>query len=215
MKNLLFQLIFIQIGLTLNQRLSASSPKNEERLAGQRVPVDDSNCDSRPGERTLVCAPSGLITSVGRSDSKNGRPDLLSVPTGANVVSGRQYGRQLAHSVSQNPLATTPSGSAWRKSLRAQPARPPRPSDDVSRSHPGARAAPGNHGPSHRRAGRPVSLAGGIGRAPPIADENWEFNRPLRRKPLAWNQPPRRHPLRLPPRRARCIVEKPPGLDLP
>src|ERR1700676_1961088 len=106
--------------------------------------------------------PKWLITSVGRTHSKNGRPDLLSVPTRANVVSGRQYGRLLAHSVSQNPLATTPSGSAWRKNLRAQPARPPRPSDDVSRSHPGARGAPGNHGPSHRRAERPVSLAGGI-----------------------------------------------------
>src|ERR1700692_5046557 len=120
MKNLLFQLIFIQIGLTLNQRLSASSPKNEERLAGQRVPMDDSNCDSRPGERTLGCAPGGLITSVGRTHSKSGRPDLLSVLTRANVVSGRQYGRQLAHTIQQDPFATTPSGSAWRQSLRAQ-----------------------------------------------------------------------------------------------
>src|SRR6202140_5315025 len=203
MKNLLFQLIFIQSGFILNQRLSASSPKNEERLAGQRVPVGDSNCDSRPGERTLGCAPGGLITSVGRTHSKNGRPDLLSVPTVANVVSGRQYGRLLAHSVSQNPLATTPSGSAWRKSLRAQPARPPRPSDDGSRSHPGARGAPGNHGPSHRRAGRPVSLAGGIGRPPPIAMKPRSSTVRYAEKPLAWNQPPPHHPPRFPPRRAR------------
>src|ERR1700719_2183759 len=171
MKNLLFQLIFIQIGLTLNQRLSASSPKNEERLAGQGSPEVIRTVIHGQEKELFGCAPGGLITSVERPHSKNGRPDLLSLPTRANVVSGRQYGRLLAHSVSQNPLATTPSGSAWRKSLRAQPARPPRPSDDVSRSHPGARGPRGTHGPSHRRAGRPVSLAGGIGRAPPIAME--------------------------------------------
>src|ERR1700686_913909 len=203
MKNLLFQLIFIQIGLTLNQRLSASSPKNEERLAGQRVPVDDSNCDSRLGERTLGCAPGGRITSVGRTHSKNGRPDLLSVPTRANVVSGRQYGRQPAHPLQQIPLATTPSGSACRKSLRAKPAPPPSPSDDGSRSHPSARGAPGNHGPSHRRAGRQVSLAGGIGWVPPIAMKTRSSTVRYAEKPLAWNQPPPHHPPRFPPRRAR------------
>src|ERR1700722_4970365 len=101
------------------------------------VPGGDSNYASRPRERTLGCAPGVLITSVGRTHSKNGRPDLLSVPTRANVVSGRQYGRLLAHTIQQIPLATTPSGSAGRKSLRAQPAPPPRSSDDVSRSHPG------------------------------------------------------------------------------
>src|SRR6202166_3841860 len=137
--------------------------------------------------------PKWLITSVGRTHSKNGRPDLLSVPTGANVVSGRQYGRLLAHSISQNPLATTLSGSAWRKSLRAQPARPPRPSDDVSRSHPGARGAPGNHGPSHRRAKRPVSLAGGIGRVPPIAMKTRSSTVRYAENPLVGNPPPHRH----------------------
>src|ERR1700688_3605658 len=70
----------------------------------RRTPGDDSNCDSRLGERTLGCAPGGLITSVGRSHSKNGGPDLLSLPTRANVVSGRQYGRLLAHIIQQNPL---------------------------------------------------------------------------------------------------------------
>src|SRR6202035_728920 len=47
--------------------------------------------------------------------------------------------------------------------------RLPRPSVDVARSQKGARGATCTHVPSHRRAGRPVSLAGGIGRAPPIA----------------------------------------------
>src|ERR1700693_1795101 len=60
-------------------------------------------------------------------------------------------------------------------------------SDDVSRSHPGARGAPGNHGPSHRRAGRPVSLAGGTGRAPPIATKTRSSTVRYAEKPLAWN----------------------------
>src|ERR1019366_4570791 len=51
-----------------------------------------------------------------------------------------------------------PPGGAWRPSLRAQPARPSRPGADATRSPPVARAAPGNHGHSHRPAGRPVSL---------------------------------------------------------
>jgi hypothetical protein len=93
----------------------------------RRTPGGDSNCDSRPGERTLGCAPSGLITSVGRTHSKNGRPDLLSVPTRANVVSGRQYGRLFSHSISQTPsqlrLLGARGGKAYGRNQRARRAR--------------------------------------------------------------------------------------------
>src|SRR6202030_3681567 len=95
MKNLLFQLIFIQIGLTLNQSLSASSLKNKERLVGQGSPEVIRTVIHGQKKELFGCAPGGLITSVERPHSKNGRPDLLSAPTRANVVSGRQKSRPL------------------------------------------------------------------------------------------------------------------------
>ncbi len=92
--------------------------------------------------------------------------ELLVSGSRANVVSGRQYGRLLAHSVSQNPLATTPSGSAWRQSLRAEAARSPRPDCPHAEAAPGRATAPSNHRRSRRHAGRTVSLAVHTRRAP-------------------------------------------------
>src|ERR1035441_8376417 len=86
---------------------------------------------------------------------------LLNLPVPrrrANVVSGRHYGRTLLHLVSQIPSAMPQHRRAWRPSLRAQPTGPPRPGADATSGRPVARAARGNHGHSHRPAGRPVSL---------------------------------------------------------
>src|SRR5450755_4184221 len=77
----------------------------------------------------------------------------------ANVVSGRHYGRTLLHFVSQIPSAMPQPRRAWRPSLRAQPAGPPRPFADATGSGPAARGALGNHGQSHRGSGCAVSLA--------------------------------------------------------
>jgi hypothetical protein len=139
---------------------------------------------------------------------------LLVWPTRANVVSGRYYGRLLAHPVPQIPLATTPSRSAWRQSLRAQSESAPTPDAAAAASRPNTPGTPGNHCRSRRRAGCTVSLAVGTGWSPPIvmkafagsrctqaasqpgaSHERWNdtsgfSDRARAEKPLSWNQLP-------------------------
>jgi hypothetical protein len=92
---------------------------------------------------------------------------LLVSSSRANVVSGKHYGRLLAHPVQQISLATPPGWSTRRQSLRAQAARPPCPDRRHAEATRGRPATPpANHRRSRRPAGRTVSLAVHTRRAP-------------------------------------------------
>jgi hypothetical protein len=77
-----------------------------------------------------------------------------------NVVSGTYHDSIPVHSLQQITRATAPSGSAWRQSLRPQPAAgPARTPRDATASRPAPRGVPDNHSGKHRGAGRTLSVA--------------------------------------------------------
>ena len=75
MKNLLFQLIFIQIGLTLNQRLSASSPKNEEDWPVSAVKLVDDPAGGSPASARFPVG-AVVISGDGAGDQTIGSPEV-------------------------------------------------------------------------------------------------------------------------------------------
>jgi hypothetical protein len=84
---------------------------------------------------------------------------LLAFHTGANVVSEDNDARLLPYFISQDSLATTPYRSAWRQSVRAQPARPPRPAAALPCRPAAAGGERGKYRPGGRCPGCRIPLA--------------------------------------------------------
>jgi hypothetical protein len=84
---------------------------------------------------------------------------LLLDPTHAMNGRAKEPNDQLSsHTIQQVPRAASSPGSAWRQSLRPQPARPPRPDANAASERPATGGAARNRRPSQRPPRRPVSL---------------------------------------------------------
>jgi hypothetical protein len=109
-----------------------------------------------PGQssRTFACIPFLLVSICAESTFA-----VACIPRQSECGVGKTHGRQLTHSIQQNSLATPRSRGAGWQNLRAQPASATRPDGAPAPSRRATRGTRGEHGSSHRRAGRPVSLA--------------------------------------------------------